>query len=264
MAEILWHLHYIQEFAYILSIIQNDSYIFSQINHSESIISFNHSFKSMILIIKKSIISLSNQSMKIDHLKSIFDTLSLMDNESIHVSILTFKWHQLMMFVSTDIGYLWLRFNYMLRISVPSVVAKILTSLHLNLGGTVAIWDWFPRTFVPWNSLGNDRSAPRMCKLVEEFSSEFPSEEGTSGSSENNQINTRTPTDCTFLKTGSRRLASCLLFETAWEWNLFSCSPQPRDLFLHWSSSGNRRYSTCVKMSAAKLKRRKCLEVWHS
>ena len=129
--------------AYILSIIQNDSYIFSQINHSESITSFNHSFKSMILIIQKSIISLSNQSMKIDHLKSIFDTLSLMDNESIHVSILTFKWHQLMMFVSTDIGYLWLRFNYMLRISVPSVVAKILTSLHLNLGGTVAIWTVF-------------------------------------------------------------------------------------------------------------------------
>ena len=124
--------------------------------------------------------------------------------------------------------------------------------------------DCFPRTFVPWNSLGNDRSAPRMCKLVEEFSSEFPSEEGTSGSSENNKINTRTPTDFTFLKTGSRRLASCLLFETAWEWNLFSFSPQPRDLFLRWSSSGNRRYSTCVKMSATKLKHRKCLEVSHS
>ena len=118
------------------------TYSVKLIIHNRSYHSIIHS-KSMTLVIQKSIISLSNQTMKIDHLKSIFDTLSLMDNESIHVSILTFKWHQLMMFVSTDIGYLWLCFNYMLRISVPSVVAKVLTSLHLNLGGTVAIWTVF-------------------------------------------------------------------------------------------------------------------------
>ena len=144
MAEILWHLHYIQEFC-IHSIHHSKWLIHIQSNQSFRI---DHIIQSFILnqwhySHSKSIIALSNQSMKIDHSKSIFDTLSLMDNESIHVSILTFKWHQLMMFVSTDIGYLWLRFNYMLRISVPSVVAKILTSLHLNLGGTVAIWTVF-------------------------------------------------------------------------------------------------------------------------
>ena len=150
MAEILWHLHYIQEFCihsihhskWLIHIQSNQSF---RIDHIiQSFIQINDINHSKIDIShSKSIIALSNQSMKIDHSKSIFDTLSLMDNESIHVSILTFKWHQLMMFVSTDISYLWLRFNYMLRISVPSVVAKILTSLHLNLGGTVAIWTVF-------------------------------------------------------------------------------------------------------------------------